>query len=169
VLFLGTDLRVRRYTPAMNDLLELIPTDIGRPVVHLAQKFSDGDLAADARAVLERLVPVESEVRSHSGRWYLKRATAYRTADNRIDGVVIVFVDISARRAAEQAVTEANARLTAVIDQMPAAVLVIDAPSGTLRLGNRRAADLLGRPCPLPFVGTHWSGGARRVRCDPRG
>lgn len=157
VLFLGTDLRVRRFTPALNDLLELIPSDIGRPVMHLARKFDDGDLVGIAREVLERFAPIESEIRSHSGRWYLQRALPYRTADNRIDGIVLAFVDVTARKQAELAVEAAQARLQAVIEQMPAGVLVIDAPSARLLLGNRRAADLLGRGYPLPSVGAHWT------------
>ena len=57
-----------------------IHSDIGRPVTDLAQKFSDDKLLLeDARAVLQRLVPVEREVRSHSGRWYLRRTLPYRT------------------------------------------------------------------------------------------
>src|SRR5581483_8132407 len=83
VVFLDTQLKVRRFTPAISDLLELLPADIGRPLAHLAQKFSDGDLIADATSVLARLAPLEAEALSHSGRWYLRRTLPYRTDDNR--------------------------------------------------------------------------------------
>ncbi len=157
VVFLDPQLHVRRYTPAISDLLTLIPTDIGRPLAHLAQKFSDGDLIADAGQVLARLVPLESEVLSLTGRWYLRRTLPYRTEDNRIDGVVITFIDISARKHAEQAIAGAQARLAAVIEQMPAAMLVVDAPAGTLALANRQAAALFNQPFPLPLVGHNWA------------
>src|SRR6185437_15954261 len=150
-----TQLRVRRFTPAISDLLELLPADVGRPLAHLAQKFSDGDLIADAATVLARLAPMEAEALSHSGRWYLRRTLAYRTEGNRIAGVVITFVDITARKRAEQAIEAAQARLQAVIEQMPTAVLMIEAPSGKFLLGNRLAATLF-EPYPLPFVGQDW-------------
>jgi len=90
----------------------------------------------------------------------LRRTLPYRTADNRIDGVVITFVDITARKHAEQAVEAGQARLQAVIEQMPAALLIVKSPSGKLLFGNRRAARLFGQPYPLPFIGSDWSAAA---------
>jgi len=157
VLFLDTQLRVRRYTPAVDDLLALIPADIGRPVAHLAQKFKDGDLVADARTVLARLIPLESEARSDSGTWYLRRTLPYRTADNRIDGVVVTFVDISARKRIEQALETSQARLQATIEHVPTAMLLVEPVNGKLMFGNRKASELFGLPFPLPFVGSDWT------------
>jgi two-component system, chemotaxis family, CheB/CheR fusion protein len=157
VVFLDTQLKVRRFTPAINDLLELLPGDIGRPLAHLAQKFSDGDLIADAASVLARLTPMEAETLSHSGRWYLRHTLPYRTEDNRIAGVVITFVEITVRKKAEQSIEAAQARLQAAIEQMPAAVLMIETPGGKFLLGNRLAAALFEQPYPLPLVGQHWS------------
>ncbi|MBV9695768.1 MAG: PAS domain-containing protein, partial [Gammaproteobacteria bacterium] len=120
------------------------------------------------RAVLERLVPIESEVRSHSGRWYLRRTLPYRTADNRIDGVVITFVDISALRGAQQELIAAQQRLGLVIEQMPTPMLIIDA-GGHLTVANRRAADLLGQPFPVPGIGAPWQlafAGVQTLRPD---
>ncbi|HEY4299934.1 MAG TPA: chemotaxis protein CheB [Candidatus Didemnitutus sp.] len=101
VVFLDTRFRIRRYTPAVKDLLELIPSDVGRPLVDLARKFDDPDLMADAAAVLEKLIPLEKESASESGRVYLRRILPYRTTDNHIDGVVITWVDITRRKRAE--------------------------------------------------------------------
>ena len=157
VVFLDTELRVRRFTPAVSDLLELIPTDIGRPLAHLAQKFDGGDLIADAADVLAKLTRHEAETLSRSGRWYLRRTLPYRTEDNRIAGVVITFVEITARKHAEQSIEVAQARLQAVIEQMPAAVLMAEAPSGKLILANRQAAALFSQPFPLPFMGRNWT------------
>jgi len=157
VVFLDTQLKVRRFTPAISDLLELLPADIGRPLAHLAQKFSDGDLIADATSVLARLAPLEAEALSHSGRWYLRRTLPYRTDDNRIAGVVITFVEITARKRAEQAVAAAQERLQAVIEQMPTAVLLVESPSGKLLLANRLAATLFDQPYPIPVVGQDWT------------
>jgi two-component system CheB/CheR fusion protein len=157
VVFLDLQLRVKGFTPAINDLLELIAADIGRPLAHLAQKFTDAHVIEDAHRVIAKLVPLEAEVRSQSGRWYMRRTLPYRTEDHRIAGVVITFIDISARKRAEQAIEAAQARLQAVIDQMPAAVLMAELPSGKLILANRRASALFGQSYPMPFIGSSWT------------
>ncbi|MFO0847225.1 MAG: chemotaxis protein CheB [Gemmataceae bacterium] len=112
VLFLDTSFRIRRFTPAARDLVDLIPGDVGRPLAALARRFDDPHLDNDCRAVLERLVPAEREVAGADGRHYLRRVLPYRTTDNRIDGVVVTFVDITARKAAEAALRENMAELT---------------------------------------------------------
>ncbi|HVT82689.1 MAG TPA: chemotaxis protein CheB [Phycisphaerae bacterium] len=101
VIFLDLQLRIRRYTPAMKDLVDIIPGDIGRPLKDLAQKFTDPNLIADAQSVLDHLVPLENEVYSQSNRAYMRRALPYRTQDNRIAGIVITFVDITTLRDVE--------------------------------------------------------------------
>ena len=63
-LFLDRSLCIRWFTPSMKTLLELLPTDVGRPISHFAQRFTGGDLVEEARKVLERLVPAEAEVKA---------------------------------------------------------------------------------------------------------
>ena len=152
VVFLDAEFRVRRFTPAVNDLFDLIESDVGRPVTDLAQKFTDENLLPDARQVLHRLIPIEREIRSHSGRWYLRRTLAYRTTENHIEGVVITFVDIGARKQAEQEILAAHDRVQAVVDQMPTAVLILEAPSGRLLFANQRAATMFGHGVPHPIL-----------------
>ena len=108
MVFLDTQLNVRRFTPAIRDLLTLIPADIGRPVAHLAPKFTgNGNLIEDAEQVLRHITPREAEVRSDSGRWYLQRTLPYRAEGLRVAGEVITFVDITVRKAAEQSIAAA--------------------------------------------------------------
>lgn len=97
-IFLDTDFKVRRFTPATRDLIRLIDSDIGRPLSDIAQRFIDDDLLVDAESVLEKLAPVESEVINGDHRSYIRRIVPYRTEDNRIEGVVITFTDVSAIR-----------------------------------------------------------------------
>jgi two-component system CheB/CheR fusion protein len=151
VLFLDSEFRVRRYTPAVSDLLELIDSDIGRPVTDLAPKFSDEKLIEDARKVLDELIPIEREVRSHSGRWYLRRTLPYRTAEHHIEGVVITFIDVGARKRAEQLILAAHERLEAVLEQMPMAVVIVEAAGGRLLYANRQAVTLLGSSIDYPI------------------
>src|SRR6185436_738023 len=102
ILFLDSRLRIRTYTPALTRLLALLPADTGRPVDNFAQRFRGVGISVDARGVLDHLAPIENEVETPEGRWYLRRTVPYRTSDARIDGVVITFVDITARKEAEQ-------------------------------------------------------------------
>jgi two-component system CheB/CheR fusion protein len=150
VVFLDTRFRVRRFTPAVRDLMDLIDSDIGRPITDLARKFTDVNLLHDAEAVLQTLIPIEAEVCSAGGTWYLRRVLPYRTAENHISGVVITFFDIAARKRAEQELLEAQENLRSVLEQLPAAVIIADAPSGSLMLANRIAAALFGRAFLLP-------------------
>ncbi len=114
VLFLDRGFRIRRYTAAIRGLMDLIAGDVGRPLAALSRRFDDPELDGDARAVLDRLAPIEREISGDDGRHYLRRALPYRTLDNRIDGVVVTFVDITARlraEAATRAIEEARAFL----------------------------------------------------------
>jgi two-component system, chemotaxis family, CheB/CheR fusion protein len=80
-LFLDRSLCIRWFTPSMKALLELLPTDVGRPISHFAPRFSGGDLLEEARKVLERLLPADAEVVDDLGRWYLRHIVPYRTED----------------------------------------------------------------------------------------
>ena len=108
-LFLDTELTIGRFTPATRRLLNLISSDVGRPLCDIRQKFSGGDLQADAQRVLDQLTPLESEVFSDAGDCYLRRISPYRTSNNRIDGVVVTFVDISQRKRSERALLSSKA------------------------------------------------------------
>lgn len=94
-LLLGDDCRIRRFTPTCRDVLNVIDTDVGRPVTDLVSRVDDPDLMQDVRLVLDRLAPVEKEVGNGSIGAFLRRIVPYRTTDNRIDGVVITYTDIT--------------------------------------------------------------------------
>ena len=102
-LFLDRELRIKRFTPHVRDHFHVLASDVGRPLEDLAQKFGGVRLAEDAEAVVERLEVKEREVEGADGRWYLVHARPYRTAEDRIAGVVITFVDITRRKADEAA------------------------------------------------------------------
>ena len=97
-LFLDKDLNVRRFTPQATKIIKLIPGDVGRPITDLASELSYPELADDGRAVIETLVAAEKPVGTKDGRWFTVRIMPYHTLDDRIDGVVITFADITASR-----------------------------------------------------------------------
>ena len=94
-LFLDQELRIRRYTPATVRLMNLIETDIGRPLSDLAPRVNDPDLESDGREVLRQLTPAESEVQNNDGHWFMRRITPFRTSENKIEGVVVTFADVT--------------------------------------------------------------------------
>lgn len=99
-LFLDRQFRIRRFTPATTRLMRLIASDVGRSIEDITAKIESGTLLEDAAAVLDTLTLRETEVQTQDRHWYLRRTLPYRTEDGQIDGVVITFIDISARKAA---------------------------------------------------------------------
>ena len=87
--------------------MKLIPGDVGRPLTDLASALHYPELVEDAHEVLRTLVPVEKPVDTRDGRWFTVRIMPYRTQDNRIDGVVITFVNIAVAKALEATLRDA--------------------------------------------------------------
>jgi len=101
-IFLDEKLNIRFFTPAARALFSVIASDVGRPLADLAHHFANPTLLSDARAVLASLAPVTREVAADDGTWFNCRILPYRTKDNRIEGVVITFADVTARKRAEE-------------------------------------------------------------------
>jgi len=131
-LFLDKDLRIRRFTPAATRLFSLIPSDIGRPIVDITQKFSDVNLLRDATAALEQSVAPKTEMQGHDGRWYVRQVLPYRTRDHRSDGVVMTFSDVAA-----EALQEARLYAESIVDTVRDPLLVLD---GDLRVRSANHA-----------------------------
>ena len=100
-LFLDNDLNVRRFTPQATKIIKLIPADVGRPITDLASELHYPALAEDVREVLRTLASSEKPIGARDGRWFSVRIMPYRTLDDRIDGVVITFADITTAKALE--------------------------------------------------------------------
>jgi len=94
-LFLDKDLNIRRYTDEATKIFKLIKTDIGRPFTDQASDLIYPNLATDAREVLRTLVFVKKQIETRDGRWFSTRIMPYRTFDDRIDGLVITFFNIT--------------------------------------------------------------------------
>jgi two-component system CheB/CheR fusion protein len=101
-IFLDRAFQIKRYTPRAQMLFNINANDIGRPLDHFTNKLDYSGLHQDAERVLNRLQPVEREIRGIDGRWFLARLTPYRTTEDKIDGVVLTFVDITNRKSFEE-------------------------------------------------------------------
>ena len=99
---LGADLRIRRFTPMAERMLNLIPTDVGRPINDLKLQIEIPDLEQRLVDVIDTVSVKEYEVRDKQGHWYLLRLRPYRTLENKIDGAVIVLVDVDALKRNEE-------------------------------------------------------------------
>jgi len=95
-VFVDHQLRIQRFTPAITQVINLIPSDVGRPVGHVVSNLVGYDhLVVDLQRVLDTLIPAEVEVQSKKGVWYSLRIRPYRTLENVVEGAVITFFDIT--------------------------------------------------------------------------
>jgi len=107
-IFLDTRFNIRFFTPATKALFNVIPSDVGRPLTDLKSLAIDDALLDDARKVLKNQTPVEREVEGQSGYWFIRRILPYRTRDEKTEGVVITFEDVTERRRTADALTAAK-------------------------------------------------------------
>jgi two-component system CheB/CheR fusion protein len=113
IVMLGSDLRIRRFTPMAEKLLNLIPADIGRPLGVIRHSFEIPNLNGVIEGVIDTALPQEFEVQDNQGHWYLLRVRPYRTLDDKIDGAVLVLVDVDSLKRSN----EAQQRLSELLDQ----------------------------------------------------
>jgi two-component system CheB/CheR fusion protein len=100
-LFLDAGLRIKRFTERATELFSITSLDEGRPIADFAHQLQYDDLLTDARTVMNDLAPIRRDIKSRSGKWYDVRLRPYRTMEDKIDGVVITFVDVSEGREVE--------------------------------------------------------------------
>jgi two-component system CheB/CheR fusion protein len=142
-LFLDRDLRILRFTPKLSELFNVRAADRGRPISDLTHRLGYDNLQQDAAAVLTRLVPIEREVQDDRHCWFLTRVLPYRSAEDRIEGVVITFLDIDERKRAENALRQSEERLRRMVNVEVVAVLITDA-SGVIVDCNEAALNMFG-------------------------
>lgn len=125
-LFLDTHLRIRMFTPPMTELFTITEMDTGRAITDFTSRLVYGSLEEDARKVLRELVPIETEVQSRNGKWYIIRLRPYRTVEDKIDGVVLTFVDISTRRLIENDLRESQQNYQVLFDSIDEGFAIVE-------------------------------------------
>jgi two-component system CheB/CheR fusion protein len=127
-LFLDRELRIVRYTPQLGDIFHIRMSDRGRPVTELKSRVAYDELQDDTRHVLDRLAPIEREVKhATEARWFLTRVLPYHGIENRLDGVVITFVDITRRKDAEKTVQQTAQKFRGLVEASAQMVWTMDA------------------------------------------
>ncbi len=125
-LFLDPKLRIRMFTPPTAGLFNITEMDVGRTITDFTSRLDYDGLEEDARHVLRDLSPIESELQSRDGRWFIIRLRPYRTVEDRIDGVVLTFLDITSRRKAEQELVESQQRYQMLFDSIDEGFAVLE-------------------------------------------
>ncbi len=148
-IFLDRQLRVQRFTPSAQKVFNLLPADVGRPISDITHKLAYDGLMGDAEKVLENLTPIEREVRLAGEQWYLVRMAPYRTAEDRIAGVVATFIDITTRKHAEEHLRASEERMRRALDIGTIGIMyfrgdgpITQANDAFLRMSGYSRADL---------------------------
>jgi two-component system CheB/CheR fusion protein len=125
-IFVDQELHVKRFNPAATRLTNLIETDIGRPIGHIASNLIHEDMIRDAREVLDTLNPREMEVQTKDGRWYWMRIRPYRTVENAIEGLVITFSDMTEQKHKKEQIQIAREYAEAIVNTVREPLIVLD-------------------------------------------
>ncbi|MCC3157655.1 PAS domain-containing protein [Hymenobacter sp. 15J16-1T3B] len=142
-IFLDNDMVIKRFTPPVERIISLLPTDLGRPITHFASNLRYEGLVNDVRQVLDRLVSVETNIQTHNGEWFAMRILPYRTLDNYISGAVITFIDITALKTLEEQLKASTAFAESIIENLREPLLVLDREGRVLTV-NRPFAQAFG-------------------------
>jgi two-component system CheB/CheR fusion protein len=152
-IFLDRNFNIRFFTPAAQSNFSIIASDVGRPLANLALPFTDTSLLDDARLVLTNLTPLQREIITEKGTWYIRRILPYRNQDDQIQGVVITFTDISETKAVEAKVRGAQLYAESIIDTIREPLVVIDEDMRVLSASrsfygyfDAKPEDTIGRP-----------------------
>lgn len=115
-IFLDEEFCIRRFTPAIQDQFSLNESDIGRPIAHFSSNLINLSITEQINKVLTTLVPIETEIENKNGKYYLQRILPYRTIENKIDGVVITYFDITELKKANKELSASEERFRLAID-----------------------------------------------------
>ncbi|HVX64261.1 MAG TPA: chemotaxis protein CheB [Pirellulales bacterium] len=137
IVVLGTDLCIRRFTPAAQDVMNLRPGDVGRPFTDLRSKIDVPRLEALAQEVIDTLEIKQLEVSDAAGAWYKLYIRPYKTLEHKVGGVVLMLIDIDALKRREQEIQESRDYAVNIVETVREPLLVLD---GDLRVRTANRA-----------------------------
>ena len=145
-LFLDTDFRIRKFTPPLIRHFKLHDSDIGRPISSFASTFNEAtrqSIIRDSKLALDKLTTIEKEISDVEGNHFIKRISPFITADKKIEGVVITFVDISELKEKEKDIVEANQRFE-IASEATGVAFWEWYPQEDRTIGNKKWDELFG-------------------------
>lgn len=124
-IFVDKDIKIKRFTKETTKLINLIPSDVGRPLKDIVSNVEYDDLINDTKEVMDRVIFKEKEVRTKDKKWYLARIIPYKTLENIIDGAVITFTDISEQKEAQKLANQLD-YVVNIVDTVREPLIVLD-------------------------------------------
>ncbi|MEC3966226.1 CheR family methyltransferase [Flagellimonas halotolerans] len=159
MLFLDHELNIRRFTPAIKEILELLPHDIGRNITHFRGKIRLENLMGHIEAVLLTSEVFESRIEDIKNKKYLLKISPFRTKSNEIKGVVLIFLELTKALGKRKALElsklsleslrsrdkDTNQVLEPILDNLRDMVCIID-KEGTIEYCNSTVTEIMGLP-----------------------
>jgi two-component system CheB/CheR fusion protein len=126
ILMLGADLQIRQFTPAVEGIFNLISKDIGRPLSDITHKLKVPNLEQEILEVIRTLNLKTAEIQDRDGHWYHLRIRPYRTIDNKIDGAVLVLIDIDDLKRSNAQLIEVRDYADAIVETVWQPLIVLN-------------------------------------------
>jgi two-component system, chemotaxis family, CheB/CheR fusion protein len=143
-IFVDRSLNIKRFTPGTSRIFNLLSSDIGRSLLDITHRLDYPELAADAAAAFVSLSRIDREVRSNDDRWYIVRLVPYRTAEDRIEGTVLTFIDITERRQAQDQVLAGEEHMRLIAANIKDYAIITSNPAGVITTWNEGAEHIFG-------------------------
>ncbi len=159
-VFVDRGLRIKRFTPPVVAIFNMIASDVGRPLRDITHRLDYAEMADDVELAFETLQLIEREVHGSNGRWYIVRLLPYRTAEDRIEGLVLTFIDITTRKQAQENLRLGEERMHLVaastkdyaIITMDMAGLITSWNTGAEKMFGYGEREVMGHSAELIFV-----------------
>ncbi|MFT5640933.1 MAG: two-component system CheB/CheR fusion protein [Cyclobacteriaceae bacterium] len=142
-LFIDKELNIRRFTDNVSEIFKIRDTDIGRPFTDLVSILKYINIASDGKQVIKTLKSIEKEIQTDDGKWFKIQIMPYRTSDDRIDGLVLTFVDITKPKELEIALQESIGLMRSFINNVNKLVIVLSS-EGIIMEFNPEAEKVFG-------------------------
>ncbi len=125
IVIVGSGMRIRRFTPAAEKPMRLVPTDVGRKLEDIKLGLEGPNLEEAVQDVISKMMPVSQEMRDREGRWYSVQVHPYRTADNHIEGAVIILIDIHGLKTAHERLRDSEEYARAIVDTIREPMVIL--------------------------------------------
>jgi len=153
IVIISSDLRIRRFTPMAERVLNLIPGDLDRPIGHIKPNIDCPDLEQLILESIDSVSPIEREVTDQNGRWYSLRVRPYKNVENKIDGAVLTLFDVDVPKRSEQRIRQAKEYTDALMNVIDQPIVVLDSDL-RVQMANDRFARAVGLS-PAAIMGHH--------------